>query len=317
MRYLLIDFGASRIKSVVYDSIINEFYEQKSMESPFVNSCSTTKNDLKQILSSVVVGYENINRIYICSILGGSYISDKYHSWKSKDNTQKNCCLISGLFADESTFHVHNHHYDFTDTIKYSDELQILGYINNIPLYSSLGDTNCVIESLPLNENNIAINIGTGSQIIYKTKENLIVKRYFPAGRSLLVYSNLFSSIGFDFLKYINSLTLNDVKESTLEINLAVFKQANNYTTGGSILNINEENFSMKNLTGSIIKQLILQYKLYADEQRRNEILLCGGMIKHIPCLTTCFEYYYNNYKVINVEKHIDSTFIGMVKLIK
>lgn len=317
MRYLLIDFGASRIKSVIYDSVLSEFYEQKSIESPFVNSCTITKNELKQILYSIVVGYKNVDRIYICSILGGSYILDKYHSWKSKDNKQKNYCLISGLFVNEPTFHIHKHHYNFTDTTKYSDTLQILGYINNIPLYSSLGDTDCVVESLPLDENNIAINIGTGSQIIHKTKQNLIVKRYFPAGRSLLVYSNLFSSIGFDFFKYINLLTLDDVKESTLEIDLAVFKQANNYTTGGSILKINEENFSIKNLSGSIIKQLVLQYKLYVDEQRRNEILLCGGIAKHVPCLTTCFEYYYNNHKVINFEQHIDSTFIGMVKLIK
>jgi len=317
MHYLLIDFGASRIKSVVYDTDLCRFYDLQSVESPFVNVYKITKDRLMKILVSVVKNHKQIDKIYICSILGGSYISDEYHSWKSIDAKEKNYCLISGLFVNQPTFHVHSHHYDFTNSETYSEEIRILGHINNIPVYSSLGDTNCVIESLDLDDTNIAINIGTGSQIIHKQKEKLIIQRFFPAGRSLLVYRNLFSSIGFDFFKFLTTLTLKDVIDSTLAIDLNVFKQSNKYTVGGSILKINEENFTINNLVGSIVKELVLQYKPYIDNTQRNEILLCGGIVKHIPCLTECFKHYYSNYTIINTEQTIDSTFIGMVKLIK
>jgi flagellar motor switch protein FliM len=50
MRYLLIDFGASNIKSIIYDTINKTFSHQKNIESPFRKVNNISKKDLKILL---------------------------------------------------------------------------------------------------------------------------------------------------------------------------------------------------------------------------------------------------------------------------
>ena len=110
MKYLLIDFGASYIKMAVYDKTNETTSSRGEISSPFQKSCTITKHQLWTILSDIITKNKDADAIVICTILGGGWKNDVYYSWKSSDSSEKKYCLISGLFHEKSTFHVHEHH---------------------------------------------------------------------------------------------------------------------------------------------------------------------------------------------------------------
>lgn len=309
MKYLLIDFGASYIKSIVYDRIADNYYDVKYKESPFISKNIIESKEIISILEDIVDGYKNIDAILICSIMGGYYKDGIYYSWKEYQY-EKNHCLISGLFVNTPNFHIHKHHSETTKSDSYETALKILGYIKNIPLYSSLADTMCVIESLDIKDDTAVINMGTGSQVIYKDKRY----SYIPAGRSFLVFNEFFKSLGLDIFQLFNNVEVDDVLNSSLEINLNVFNQSHKYKTGGYIARINEGQFNVNNLLGSILKEFVNQYKFYVTVDK---ILLTGGIPKKLPIIRSLFEIYYPNCTILQDEIEIENTHRGMVSLIK
>ena len=123
--------------------------------------------------------------------------------------------------------------------------------------------------------------------------------------------------MGLDIFTQLEKITVKDVINSSLNIDLNVFIQSHHYNKGGIISNINEGSFNIKNLLGSLLKEFILQYKEYIPSNNTNQILLVGGISKKIPILKELFEYYYNNIEIILNETTIESTHKGMIKLIK
>jgi len=310
MKYLLIDFGATYIKTGVYNKDIQEYTKGFTATSPFRYADRINKEELLKTLTSLVDNYKDVDGIVICTILGGGYIGDVYHSWKSPDTKSLNCdhtyCMISGLFNSK----VHYHHKPFTTNTNYHIGLFEIGKINNKPIYSSLGDTNCVVESLELDEDVKAINMGTGSQVISLDS----IERYFPAGRAFLAYQRFFKSLNLDMFELMDKITIDDVLKSTLKVNLAVFPQARMFKDGGSITNIEEDNFTIENLLGSIIKEFVLQYQPHIDNV--SKILLVGGIAKKMKILPELFQIYNPSKEFIVVEDGIESTHKGMIKYI-
>jgi len=306
MKYLLIDFGASYIKCAVYDKNCNNYKKGETISSPFLVSDSISKKDLLECLDTIVELHERVDGIVMCTVLGGSYVNDTYVSWKSSQNNTKNKCLMSGLLNCLP----HIHHKEFTDSKEYLTNLKVVGHIKNVPLYSVLGDTNCAHKSISLSENSVIINIGTGSQVISKNT----VERYFPAGRMLLVYQRFFQSIGVDMFKLFKTIRVEDVVNSTMEFNLNVFKQSRNYASGGSILNINEETFSIHNFLGSLLKSFVIQYKPFV--KKFEHIILVGGITKKISILPELFKFYYPDSKIHATENEIESTHKGLIEFI-
>ena len=305
MQYLLIDFGATYIKCVVYNKETGTIEDSKQFESPFKISTSITSMSLHKLLNDIVLTYKRVDGIIICTILGGTWQKDVYHSWKTSPD-QGNFCLISGLFESVT----HEDHKPFTTAKFYTKSLNIIGNIHQTPIYSSLGDTNCVIRSLKIKEDEVVINMGTGSQVI--TKHN--INRYFPAGRSFLTYQELFNSLGLDIFQLMNELTTKIVLNSSLKIDLAVFSQARGYTDGGSISQINEGNFTVQNMLGSLLKSFVLQYKESVSDAKT--IILVGGIAKKVRILPLLFEYYYPQARIILAEDEIESTHKGMINYI-
>lgn len=301
MKLLLIDFGASYVKTAIYSTDTGCLSEAVNTPSPFTTSVSITKKQLTEILVGIVSQYQ-VDGVVVCTIIGGGWINDVYYSWKSDVLGIKDHCLVSGLFVNQPTYHVHKHHNGDQDGLK------VLGFISSVPIYSSLGDTNCVMESLSLKQNECAINIGTGSQVI---KSDGIIK-FLPAGRALLVYHNFFRSVGVDFFHYLNTTTLDDVYSSSMLVDMSVFKQALNYNGGGSISCINEGNFTIKNLTGSLLKSMVLQYRPYIEDFKN--IQLTGGIPRKLPILVNLFKHYYEDKSFIVIET--ECTHNGMIKYI-
>lgn len=293
MRYFLIDFGASEIKTAFYEK--GKLKPYLKFISPFYKKDSISRNELWSLLISIA---QPCDRIIISTILGGGWVVDTYYSWKSTNNEPKKHCLISGLFADQPAYHMHVHHGGAVEG------LQILGDIAGILVYSALGDTPCVIESLDLQDNECAINMGTGSQII----SNKEVISYIPAGRAFNCFAKFFESMGVDFFGTLNTITPENVYESTLDIDLKVFSQARGFYGGGFIIGIMENNFNMTNLLSSLLRCFVLQYDINYDKVR-----LVGGIPQKLPILKTLFEHYTGKEVVVDNNA---GTLQGMVKMI-
>lgn len=307
MKFLLIDFGASRIKVVVYDKTTNTFSDSHHFPSPFIQSSTITITELSSLLQDVVLAYRDVDGIVICTILGGTWIKDTYHSWKSPLNKSKGShCLISKLFDSD----VHEDHKPFTDSKTYLSGLTQIGYIHNIPVYNSLGDTNCALRSVEIPDNGVVINMGTGSQVASESG----IERYYPAGRSFLVFQQLFTSMGLNLFDLLDQVTVNDVVSSTMHVDLANFPQARGYTDGGSISQISEGNFTVSNLLGSLLKMFVTQYKDAIGIA--DTIILIGGVANKIKILPQLFEYYYPNKRIVLQNSEIEATHLGMARYI-
>lgn len=305
MKYLLIDFGATYIKCVVYNKKTGEVSNSKQFESPFKRGNTVRSKALYKTLSDILSNYEKVSGVVICTILGGKWQEDVYHSWKDIADKGE-YCLISGLFGSI----VHEDHKPFTTAGSYVDGLVVVGSLQQTPIYCSLGDTDCVIRSLKLEEGDVAINMGTGSQVITKDTIN----RYYPAGRSFLAYQELFNSLGLDMFQLMEQLTARDVLESPLKVDLAVFSQARGYTNGGSISQIGEGNFTVYNILGALLRSFVLQYRETINTAKT--IILVGGIAKKIKILPSLFEYYYPQARIILAEDGIESTHKGMINYI-
>lgn len=304
MKYLLLDFGASFVKCAEYDSENNEITNVINIPSPFYDSGIISKSRILSIINSILLEYPNCKKVMSCSILGGEWIGDIYHSWKVIDKPSKPDCLISGLFRDSPTHHVHKHHGGDSEWIKE------LGKINDVLFYSSLGDTYCVIECMDIEEKEYIINIGTGSQVISKQS----IHKYIPAGRALIVFANFFNAFDIDMFKELGEITINDCITSDLIIDLNVFRQSHMYKNGGQIANIQEHTFNRKNLFGSILRTLVCQYKMFI-EFSDYPIKLCGGIPQKLPIIKKLFEYYYQN--PIMVMSSNFETHTGLTKFIQ
>lgn len=307
MKFLLIDFGASCIKTIIYNKTTNIFTDPHHSPSPFIQTSTISIEELIDLLQGIISPYKDIDGVVICTILGGVWIDNIYHSWKSPLNKSKGPhCLISKIFNSDT----HEDHKPFTNCEKYISTLTQIGKIYDIPIYSSLGDTNCALRSIDIPENGVVINIGTGSQVISKHT----IERYFPAGRSFLVFQQLFNSIGLDFFTFLDKITYEDVITSTLQIDLANFTQARGFTDGGSISQILEGTFTINNLLGSLLKTFVTQYQNVVGEA--DTIVLLGGVANKIKILPQLFKYYYPHSNIILQNNEIEATHLGMVKYI-
>lgn len=305
MKYLLIDLGATYIKCVVYDKETGDVSTPDHFTSPFRSETIATSEFLYKLLDNIVTYYDRVDGVVICTILGGTWRDNVYYSWKAGLEPGQSC-LIGGLFGSLS----HEDHKPFTTANEYVNQLTIIGSIHETPVYCALGDTNCVIRSLELKEDEVAINMGTGSQVITMNG----IQRYFPAGRSFLVYQELFGSMGLNIFELFNNLTLEDVTNSPLEVDLATFEQARGYVDGGSISKIKEGSFTINNLLGALVRSFITQYKDCVGDAKR--IILVGGIAKKLQLTYQLFNHYYPQTIISMGEQGIESTHKGMIKCI-
>ena len=313
MRYWLIDFGASYVKTAIYTSETNKISEYKEWDSPFSLKNSISKQDLIHFLNSKKKYYSNLDKAVSCSILGGGYQGDVYYSWKDKLGKEGKHCLISGLFSESENYHLHSHHQGKEQGLK------LLGELDDLPFYSNLGDTNCVMKSLNLTPDDVAVNLGTGSQVFYisKLNNNITTHSYIPSGRAFLVFQELFNSLGLDVFEYMSKLTFEEIQNSNLDVDLNVFPQSHLYNSGGYIQNINEHNFNYKNLLGSILKNYVKQYSEYIKLSGAKNLIITGGIPIKLPVIVDLFKNSYPNYNIKHNKTETPNTHMGMVEYIK
>ena len=310
MRYLLVDFGASYIKVAIYDKSSGEIQPRGSIASPFLEKHSLSKGEVTQTLDTVIGCYKNVvDAVVFCTILGGKWQGDNYQSWKLLSRGDFKECLISGFFKEHENYHIHKHHGGE------NDELKPLGEFLGKTVFSSLGDTFCVIEALDVQEDEYVVNLGTGSQVISKSADQYHLDSHIPSGRAFLTFEKLFGSV---FFPKLNNVTVEQVISSDLNINLNVFKQAINYSdyVGGLISNIQENNFNQANLLASIIRCWVLQYGKYLKDDNKTKIRLAGGIPRKMPIVKDLFEHYYDKTIEVDASKKLPETIIGISKYV-
>jgi len=312
MNYLLIDFGASNIKSILYNSSEDVLYNPQEYPSPFLKQTTIKKDEIKVILNDIISKYSQIDKIITCSILGGYYVNNIYYSWKCSDrpNLPKNPkCLIGGLFDSK----IHQHHALSINHSNYTKEIDLIGSYQNIPMFSSLGDTECALKSIFINSTELVLNLGTGSQVV--THKNRF--SFIPSGRMFLVFEKFFKTLGKDFFTDLNQITLNQLINSTLTCDLNIFEQSYKFNSGGIISGILETNFTYNNLLSSILKSYINQYKEYIDTYKPTKVYLIGGISKKLPIVQLYLKYLYPNIAFeLNNTQYAD-THLGLVNYIK
>lgn len=319
MQYLLIDFGATSIKCATYNG--KKTCDAHSYVSPFIDHDTLSLGAVKQTLINILSDYPHIDSVLTCSILGGYYVDDIYYSWKHscKPNIPDDCLtLIDGIFYDQSTWHVHHNHGQSLSIDNENYDIKLLGTLNGKKFWSALGDTNCVIQSIDLKHGEYIVNMGTGSQIITLDKngpvinfnKNYSIISHIPSGRSLNILHRFFKELNCDMFEHFNKVTSDDIVNSTLMVDLNMFPQSYKYRTGGSISNINEDNFTIHNLIASILNGYIDQYINIIP--KNSHIHLTGGIGKKVHTIKEVLLH--NNY-TIDTYDTLD-THRGMAKLI-
>jgi|3_EtaG_2_1085321.scaffolds.fasta_scaffold00104_28 sugar (pentulose or hexulose) kinase len=213
--------------------------------------------------------------------------------------------------------------------------IEIAGYYNDTPIYTGVGDLqSATYGAVNADFDSILVNIGTGSQVsrISETKKtpagieyrpyigdnHLHTVTHIPAGRALRAYLNLFSELGFDCWEKMRHYTHEEIVNSTLEIDFAIFESALGYSDGGSIRGIRENNFNIDNILTSLIGSLTQQYVKYIDKfdcnNDLNWVILSGGIPRNIPALSTLMTTYAQKSCIVHCSA-IDETLHGLSKI--
>jgi len=217
------------------------------------------------------------------------------------------------LFPDSN---IHTHHAQSLGTSG-SKKIEKLHYVLNtndselVPIYTNLGDTNCVIKSIDLLDKELLINMGTGSQVIDNTG---IIQSFIPSGRVFSIFNNFFAETNIDMFKVFEQLTVNDLKESTLEIDLNIFTQSYQYKNGGYIKNLNGSNFTVKNFISSLIRCYCSQYFPFINKFKPQVVKLTGGIPKKTSSIVEYFKWTYPDVCFTVCDNSVEQTLIGLSK---
>lgn len=220
------------------------------------------------------------------------------------------------------------------------DEMGIAGYYHvtnhRVPIYAGVGDLQCALLGAGIQGQAVSINIGTGSQVSilngvanaaierrpYFNRDYLLTQTHIPAGRALTEYMGFlaqtcqyFCNIEVDVWSILNTLTVKDLLDSDLQVDLAIFNGAYGYHQGGSITHIHEGRLTLHNYCASLLKQLLLQYRAVAlqldPSEKAIEYVFSGGVARKLPILLTAFAELTGK-KLRLASLALDETFLGL-----
>ncbi len=133
--------------------------------------------------------------------------------------TGRNKALIhSTNAASLGMYDIEKKAFDFDCDLEITDEFEVAGYYKDIPVSVAIGDNQASVFSTLIDEENILLNVGTGSQIslisdkIIKA-DNLETRPYFD-GKYLIVGAALCGGRAYSLLKDFYSKIVSYVKET-------------------------------------------------------------------------------------------------------
>ena len=184
---------------------------------------------------------------------------------------------------------------------------------NTVPCYTAVGDYQCALAGALIGEDELSLNISTGSQVSRKTR-HLVLGNYqtrpffdetftntfshLPAGRSLNVLVDLLSEIprhsgvaNPDPWEYIARAAA-AVDPTDLEVKLGFFPGPSGEQ--GSISNIREQNLTVGTLFRSSFENMAQNYydcalRIWPDRSWKN-IVFSGGLARKLKLLRNIIE---------------------------
>lgn len=211
----------------------------------------------------------------------------------------------------------------FDDVI---DTYNIVGTINNIPVYVGIGDFQSSLLGCDVSNNTLFVNMATGSQIASITNtigESTFSYRPFfkdqyikcithiPCGRFLNIFNTFLISCGLSLWDELDKLKLEDIYSSNILVTTDIFKE-----NGVNISNIQCNSFNLQNLIASIFKSFVWQYIniIKNNEFTFQNIYLSGGIAKRIPLIREILGKELN--VAIEINPNEDDSISGILKLI-
>jgi len=214
----------------------------------------------------------------------------------------------------------------------YKNPLGFIKYNNKrYNLYFGFGDLQAAFLGSSLNETEILINIGTGSQIIsnFKNKstfgleerpffedEKLKCVTHIPAGRFLNSWCKFYDRLNSknNFWKELSLLKYEDFEASGIDIKFDLYLDSESeYFEAIRHLTLNNSTITSKVLLSSLIKSFCNQYLSYLNGSidKSSKIILGGGIPSKIPIIANIIEM--NIDREVNVKKdQHDLTLIGL-----
>lgn len=173
----------------------------------------------------------------------------------------------------------------------------------DLPVFGCLGDVQSTAAGTGFPQAaNIVVNLGTGSQVLFKTRAvptdverrpgadgaEFAIMPFIPSGRALSVFAELLdgsAALGGGkpfFWSRFAELSAAEVLEATLQVDLNVFEAAWRYRGGGSIGAIREGHLAPVSLMSAIAKAWLTQYVEAMDRldpaRREQTVLVSGGL---------------------------------------
>lgn len=231
-----------------------------------------------------------------------------------------------------------NFNYDLDVTV--SDGFDIVGTYRGIPVSAAIGDNQASVFSTLTNENDILINVGTGSQVSLIsdricTGDNIETRPYFN-GKYLVVGAALCGGRAYGILKDFYAAFLNaagfaaedvyrvmgnmisekdtvlPVEEvASLTVDTRFSGTRSNPALTGSICGITAENFTPANLTYGVLEGMMQElYDMYLqmDEKRQN-IVGSGNGIRLNPTLAKIAERKFGG--ILKIPAHTEEAAYG------
>ena len=128
----------------------------------------------------------------------------------------------------------------------------------------------------------------------------------------------LFSELGVDCWGRLGRYSHEQIMNSTLDVDFAIFESAAGFANGGSITGIKENNFNVDNILTSLAKHLARQYVQYINKIDCNNdlqwVILSGGIPRNIPAMSTLITAYVRKSCIIHCSE-IDETLHGLSKI--
>ncbi len=236
--------------------------------------------------------------------------------------------------ASLGCYDIVNNRFDYDCDISVVSDYHIAGRYRNIPVGVAIGDNQASVFSTLSDENNILVNVGTGSQISvisdntvkeagietrpYFENKYLIVGAALCGGRaySLLksFYSDVFSyykKLDDDEVYDIMAKMLSEADDGCLSVDTRFAGTRVDPSVSGSITGITTENFRAAQLTHGVLEGMAQElFSLYALMNcRKSGVIGSGNGIRKNPYLVATLEKKFSSQLLIPA--HLEEAAFG------
>ncbi len=296
-------------------------WQDKRGDLPYKNTTYAKYLNSFSGYGNVIDFYNRENGIIPANSVGYCTISDYLVMQLCKLQTP---LIHTSNAASLGCFNLTENRINYDCNVNITADYCVAGEYNGIPVSVAIGDNQASVFSTLAIENNILLNVGTGSQVSVISNnpivaENIETRPYFD-GKYLLVGAALCGGRAYsllkdfysDILNYSGNIDDNSVYEimnkmiggidkSTLTVDTRFAGTRSNKELCGSISGITTENFNPAQLTFALLEGMAAElYAMYkAMNVNKNGIVGSGNGLRRNKALVNVFEHTFGTKMII------------------